>query len=140
MTKIILDPCTLSLEFPKASDTNYYQVRILAQVHEYDVRSATLTVGKISTIPQIHTTIKLDDEEDDTDDSSVLKIKLVHIIDLLDLEMITRGSIVNITGSYNGTELIPNDCYILPIDPFLSEFNVSMLVDYSQLKVPETYL
>lgn len=130
MTRLVLDPSTLPIEFPRASDSKLYRVRIIAQVVEYDDESCCLTVVKVPTVPQIHTTIVLDDIADDNQ----VHISLSNITDRLNLDCIRKGAVVNIIGYYNGRGINPVECDTVDTSVLMRGADVGMMVEMSKMR------
>lgn len=130
MTRLVLDPSTLLIELPRASESRLYRVRIIAQVVEYDEESCCLTVVKVPTVPQIHTTIVLDDIEDD----NRVQIFLSNIIDRLNLDCIRKGAVVNIIGYYNGNGVNVVECDTVDMGVLMRGTDVDMMVEMSKMR------
>lgn len=130
MTRLVLDPATLPIEFPRASDSRVYRVRLIAQIVEYNDEACCLTVVKAPTVPQIHTTIVLDDIEED----GKVQINVLNIVDRLNLDAISPGSVVSIVGYYNGQEINPVECDAVNANAMMLGLDVSMMVAMSQMK------
>lgn len=132
MTKLILDPLSLSLEFPKASESRIHRVRILCQVVEYDDLTATLKVCKVPTIHKLHTEINLIDEP--VVETCTLNVNLIGVLDKVKTEAIRVGSIVNMVGYFNGEEVNVIECYPVNGSSIIPENNVKVLEEISKLK------
>lgn len=97
MTKLILDPTSLPLVFPKASVSKLYKVRLLVQVLHYDLDEICLVVQQAP----IGVT------------SSTLSIDVSNIVSSLTPEIIHYGSMVNITGFYDGNRVTASECCLV---------------------------
>ncbi|CUM54485.1 uncharacterized protein AC631_04080 [Debaryomyces fabryi] len=132
MTKLILDPLSLSLEFPKASESRIHRVRILCQVVEYDDLTATLKVCRVPTIHKLHTEINLIDEP--TVEECTLNVNLIGVLDKVNVETISVGSIVNMVGYFNGADVNVIECYSVNGSSIIPENNVKVLEEISKLR------
>lgn len=132
MTKLILDPLSLSLEFPKASESRIHRVRILCQVVEYDDLTATLKVCKVPNIHKLHTEINLIDEP--VAERYTLNVNLFGVLDKMNAESISVGTIVNIVGYFNGENVNVIECYPVNGSSIIPENNVKVLAGISKLK------
>ena len=132
MTKLILDPLSLSLEFPKASESRLHRVRILCQVVEYDDLTATLKVCKVPNIHKLHTEINLIDEP--VEEAYTLNVNLFGVLDKINAESISVGTIINIVGYFNGEEVNVVECYHVNGSSIIPETNVKVLAEMSELK------
>lgn len=132
MTKLILDPLSLSLEFPKASESRIYRVRILCQVVEYDDLTATLKVCRVPTIHKLHTEINLIDEP--TVEECTLNVNLIGVLNKVNVETISVGSIVNMVGYFNGADVNVIECYSVNGSSIIPENNVKVLEEISKLR------
>ena len=92
MTKLILNPGDLSLIFPDISISNPQRIRILCQVIKYIPNESCLIIDKIPTVA-----------ESSTNKESLVKIDIFDILeDILSIEIINKGTIINIDGYYDG--------------------------------------
>lgn len=132
MTKLVLDPLNLSLEFPKASNSNLHRIRILAQVIAYDDDTSTLRITKVQNIPQLHTVINLIDEP--LSERDTLDLNVFNVLSTLNIEVTYPGTIVNIIGYYNGDDVNVVECYPVNGGTIIPEKNVQVLAGLSSLK------
>lgn len=132
MTKLILDPLSLPLEFPKASESRLHRVRILGQVVEYEDAAATLKVCKVPNIPKLHTEINLIDEP--VPEAHTLNVNIGGVLDKMNAESISIGTIVNIVGYFNGEDVNVIECYPVNGSSIIPHNNVTVLTEISKLK------
>ena len=132
MTKLILDPLSLSLEFPKASESRLHRVRILCQVIENDDLTATLKVRKVPNIHKFHTEINLIDEP--VAEAYTLNVNLFGVLNKMNAESISVGTIVNIVGYFNGEKVNVIECYSVNGSSMIPENNIKVLAEISKLK------
>lgn len=132
MTKLIVDPLSLLLEFPKASESKSYRIRILGQVVEYDDVTATLKIRKVPNVPKLYTEINL--IEDDAPEKYTLNLDVTGVLHTLTKESISVGAIVNIVGYYDGKEVNVIECYTVNGSSVIPPNNVKVLTEISSLK------
>lgn len=132
MTKLIVDPLSLLLEFPKASESKSYRIRILGQVVEYDDVTATLKIRKVPNVPKLYTEINL--IEDEAPEKYTLNLDVTGVLHTLTKESISVGAIVNIVGYYDGKEVNVIECYTVNGSSIIPPNNVKVLTEISSLK------
>lgn len=132
MTKLILDPLSLSLEFPRASESRLHRVRVFGQVVEYDDVTATLKICKVPNIPKIHTEINLIEET--LPEIYTLDVNVLGVLDKMNTESISVGTIVNITGYFNGEDVNVIECYPVNGSSVIPQNNLHVLSELSKLK------
>lgn len=144
MTYLVLDPTSLSLRFPKASVSKALSVRILAQVVEYDIEGATLTLRKIPNVPDLYETVDLDDTDVDDGEhrydggkpggESVLIINVNHIANELSADTTMAGGFVDVTGYYDGTNVEVVSCMRVDGREFLDPRKLSVMVEMDKMR------
>lgn len=123
MTKLILNPGDLSLIFPDISISNPQRIRILCQVIKYIPNESCLIIDKIPTVA-----------ESSTNKKSLVKIDIFYILeDILSIEIINKGTIINIDGYYDGEKIQPIDIYEINGINFTIE-NIEILNQLNQMK------
>lgn len=130
MTKLIVDPDALKLEFPRASESRSVRVRLLVQVIEYDDANANLVVRKLPNFPS--TSISLDDFS--LEQESRYVINVFGLLSNIHTEITDPGCIISLVGYYNGDKIHPIECY--PISPNIlnSKRHVDHLVEMTKMK------
>ncbi|KGQ83841.1 hypothetical protein MEQ_05411 [Candida albicans P87] len=123
MTKLILNPGDLSSIFPDISISNPQKIRILCQVIKYIPNESCLIIDKIPTVA-----------ESSTNKKSLVKIDVFDILeDILSIEIINKGTIINIDGYYDGEKIQPIDIYEINGINFTIE-NIEILNQLNQMK------
>ncbi|RLP66607.1 hypothetical protein L150_05387 [Candida albicans Ca529L] len=123
MTKLILNPGDLSSIFPDISISNPQRIRILCQVIKYIPNESCLIIDKIPTVA-----------ESSTNKKSLVKIDVFDILeDILSIEIINKGTIINIDGYYDGEKIQPIDIYEINGINFTIE-NIEILNQLNQMK------
>ncbi|AOW30863.1 Protein involved in telomere maintenance [Candida albicans P60002] len=123
MTKLILNPGDLSSIFPDISISNPQRIRILCQVIKYIPNESCLIIDKIPTVA-----------ESSTNKESLVKIDVFDILeDILSIEIINKGTIINIDGYYDGEKIQPIDIYEINGINFTIE-NIEILNQLNQMK------
>ncbi|KHC54191.1 Protein involved in telomere maintenance [Candida albicans P75010] len=123
MTKLILNPGDLSSIFPDISISNPQRIRILCQVIKYIPNESCLIIDKIPTVA-----------ESSTNKESLVKIDIFDILeDILSIEIINKGTIINIDGYYDGEKIQPIDIYEINGINFTIE-NIEILNQLNQMK------
>lgn len=123
MTKLILNPGDLFLIFPDISISNPQRIRILCQVIKYIPNESCLIIDKIPTVA-----------ESSTNKESLVKIDIFDILeDILSIEIINKGTIINIDGYYDGEKIQPIDIYEINGINFTIE-NIEILNQLNQMK------
>lgn len=123
MTKLILNPGDLFLIFPDISISNPQRIRILCQVIKYIPNESCLIIDKIPTVA-----------ESSTNKKSLVKIDIFDILeDILSIEIINKGTIINIDGYYDGEKIQPIDIYEINGINFTIE-NIEILNQLNQMK------
>ncbi|EEQ43225.1 Protein involved in telomere maintenance [Candida albicans Ca6] len=123
MTKLILNPGDLSSIFPDISISNPQKIRILCQVIKYIPNESCLIIDKIPTVA-----------ESSTNKKSLVKIDIFDILeDILSIEIINKGTIINIDGYYDGEKIQPIDIYEINGINFTIE-NIEILNQLNQMK------
>ncbi|KGR04347.1 hypothetical protein MG3_05473 [Candida albicans P78048] len=123
MTKLILNPGDLSSIFPDISISNPQRIRILCQVIKYIPNDSCLIIDKIPTVA-----------ESSTNKESLVKIDVFDILeDILSIEIINKGTIINIDGYYDGEKIQPIDIYEINGINFTIE-NIEILNQLNQMK------
>ncbi|KAL1574290.1 hypothetical protein MG5_05437 [Candida albicans P57072] len=123
MTKLILNPGDLSSIFPDISISNPQRIRILCQVIKYIPNESCLIIDKIPTVA-----------ESSTNKKSLVKIDIFDILeDILSIEIINKGTIINIDGYYDGEKIQPIDIYEINGINFTIE-NIEILNQLNQMK------
>lgn len=107
MTKLILDPAILPLQYPRASSIRPKKIRLVAQVHRYDVQCGHLFLSRIPNLPPLHTQITLDDEPSP---EKPVAVDVAGVAQNLAPETTDPGSIVSIWGFYNGAIISAVEC------------------------------
>ncbi|EGW31123.1 uncharacterized protein SPAPADRAFT_142548 [Spathaspora passalidarum NRRL Y-27907] len=97
MTRLILEPGSLSSLYPDASVSQNYRVRIIAQVLEYHPDNATLTLIQVPTL--------------NSSDSSTITINIFEQLGDISGDVIRKGTVVNLEGFYDGNTVIVIDIY-----------------------------
>ncbi|RLV93501.1 hypothetical protein JA1_002292 [Spathaspora sp. JA1] len=96
MTRIILQPGTLTQQFPDASTSQTYRLRIIGQVTEYIGDNSTLILTSIPTL---------------TESSSNLSINIFNQLESIPGDVIRKGTIVSVEGFFDGDTLNVIDIY-----------------------------
>ena len=125
MTKLILNPSDLSIEFPNISISNPQRIRILCQVIEYIPNESSLIIDKLPTVTSSSTT--------NTNNPNLVKVNIFDILNDCSLEVISRGTIINIDGYYDGSNIQPINIYEINGINFIIE-NIELLNQLNQLK------
>ncbi|CCE73098.1 Piso0_000117 [Millerozyma farinosa CBS 7064] len=134
MTKLVIDPLSLSQEFPDASETNSVKIKLLAQVVEYDSQSAILKVTRMVNMPTFcsggdggqedqegisgvtsdeHESMKSREQasQEAPKQYHTLSVNMFNVINSMTAEMTYKGSAVSLIGFFNGESLNVVDCY-----------------------------
>lgn len=116
MTRLVLEPETLALLFPKASLTDPVRVRLIVQVLHYDHIRAVLVVTRFPNLQPLLVSIDL---EDDTPPPPLaVDVCVSHVVDQLGSSLTSKGLAVSIIGNYDGAsvtafEVAPFDSQLL---------------------------
>ncbi|CAH2353958.1 hypothetical protein CLIB1423_13S02784 [[Candida] railenensis] len=144
MTYLVLDPTSLSLRFPKASESKTLSVRILAQVVEYDIEGATLSLRKVPNVPDIYETVDLNDTDVDAEEhtyngasssgESMLIINVNHIVNELSADTTMVGGFVDVTGYYNGSNVAVVSCMRVDGREFLDPKKLLVMIEMDKMR------
>ncbi|KAG7664281.1 uncharacterized protein J8A68_002196 [[Candida] subhashii] len=121
MTKLILEPGRLNIEFPNASVSKVYRVRIIGQVITYIPDESSLILGSVPTISSEAT------------QEETLKINIFNQLANLSGNVLRKGAIVSVEGFYDGNDVSVVDIYEIN-GMNLSHENMKMLQSLNHLE------
>lgn len=157
MTKLVIDPLSLSQEFPDASETNSVKIKLLAQVVEYDNQSAILKVTRMVNMPSFSTegdSGQKDQEgfSDVTNDEHeslksreqasqeapelerTLLVNMFNVINSMTAEMTYKGSALSLIGFFNGESFNVVDCYTFNPSFTMLKQDIQTIMDVRDLQ------
>ena len=129
MTNLLLDPGTLKLEYPEASISKVFRVRILGQVLDYHESRTTLVLTKVPNLPKLH--VKRDWE---TTKRKTLEVNILNLLPVISPECINFGTIVFVTGYYDGEDLNVVECYPIKSKAIIAKENINTIIGISNLE------
>lgn len=156
MTKLVIDPLSLSQEFPDASETNSVKIKLLAQVVEYDNQSAILKVTRMVNMPsctegdggqedQIGISGVSSDEHESMKSRELasqeapglhrtLLVNMFNVINSMTAEMTYKGSAVSLIGFFNGESFNVVDCYTFNPSFTMLKQDIQTIMDVRDLQ------
>lgn len=112
MTKLVLEPETLPLLFPKASVAEPVCLRLIVQVLHYDHIRAALVVTRFPNLTPLVVSIDLEDNMPPP--PLEMEIGVQHVLDQLGVALTSSGVAVSIIGNYDGENLTAFE--VTPVD------------------------
>lgn len=141
MTYLVLEPASLAVRFPKASESKSLSVRILAQVVSYDPQTATLELRRVPNVPDFYATVDVDRldsdlnvEERESTTAGSLRVYAGHLANELSVDTTMAGGFVDITGYYNGSIVDIVSCMQVDGREFLDPKKLQVMVDMDRMK------
>lgn len=130
MTHLVLEPdlrC-ISRRFPRASDSKVVRIRILAQVVNYSIENAILTVKRIPNLPTTSSATA------SLDSTSFLELNMHNLVSSLDQDSTERGGFVDVLGYFNGEEINLVSCLKISGEEFLEPGNISVIQKLEEIR------
>lgn len=132
MTRLILDPALLPLQYPRASSARPKKIRLIAQVQKYDIQAAQLHLSRIPNLPQLYTQITLDDDLSQASES-IVAVDTSQVMESLRAAHTDPGAIVSVWGFYDGECVTAVECSAVNGQELLSG-GAEVLAEMSNLR------